>query len=949
MITRFYVKTQDHKCPLAHRYDAVPEGYVFRGESNYAQGDLWPFEKRDNRYLVTYIDGLEDPGSTLTDTEIANADGSKFIRSQISKRTLTIKVLFNPELNGPELIEARTDLANVFGSGKMVQLYLIDSYKPWNGADPIIKEVATIPEVGVAEEDNRPVIYQLTYGYAPQIMKFYKWDGSKFYETFPENNFRNVLGEIGWIATGRVETFEADIYAQDCAASISIVCNDPKLYYWAYNRITVNDILYDHKDYSNTIETPDFDVEGTRLKWWDGECWNRFDSDGAIVDDYEWGNDIKVLPDGTTEKCYNPYKTSRTSETKWSSFTPSTVEISTLRNHYDGAPVTPTVKYKEVIASPIEIGAYVRQSHGLEFHDNANIPLTVRFERGDNFPSSHRTDGSYSPSIEYAYYEVNENYVSEMGNTGEYYLYVNPGDVDIFDDKGDRLTIYNEGFCDASEINACSKISNVDAAHIRNRDAEAYNTKMYIRQLKVEGTISSLDKGDIAFIEFYLNYGKVPGYVETLSSDDVKRYFQENNLNSKENSIVGKVKTSLDPSISDGTTVFIYLSNTVDGYSIEGTDVPSDTFMLFNSVPTVVTPIATEDDFEYDSAKKLLHNIPLTEDAWPMIPKGTLGSYTIRTILHGGQLYKNVDFIHSLKLTTARYNPDSPGGDNAETRYVDGKIYIVFNEVNAKGQNLGNRGWAIVPIDNTKITSFTDKTLKDYFISEGSVAYDSYKAVFDNGQPLDWSKWKDDYKELSNKTGTAKDNDLAIFYNELRRDSGHPLGVLEPDTYYIIRKNSTSSYEILKSYRAGGTNVPKWGYNVPSKYNIIKNRNPINVGEIHFSINFQKGTSLTQENIAQYFIQNGITNRANAMDCTFHTWNASKASNQDVTVFYDQEKERFTLDRMIYTDSSTLGFRTYVPKSATVHDSITSTSLRDLPDDTFEKASVYMRPYRMSL
>lgn len=947
MITRFYVKTQDHKCPLAHRYDAVPEGYVFRGESNYAQGDLWPFEKRDNRYLVTYIDGLEDPGSTLTDTEIANADGSKFIRSQISKRTLTIKVLFNPELNGPELIEARTDLANVFGSGKMVQLYLIDSYKPWNGADPIIKEVDNLPEVGVPEEMDSPVIYS-TDG------KFYKWDGSKYYETFESNNFRNVLGEIGWIATGRVETFEADIYSQDCAASISIVCNDPKLYYWAYNRLTYDDILYNHRAVNNDPTPTDFAKDGTSYRYLSKRMaaqkvspWYRFTWKGEYQSDFIWGNEL----DEEGDPYYNPYKTSRTSETQWNSFTPSTVEISTLRNHYDGS----DVKFKEVVTSPIDVSEYVRKSHGLEFHDNANIPLTIRFERGDNFPSSHRTDGSYSPSIEYAYYEVNENYVSEIGNTGEYYLYVNPGDINIFDDKGDRLTIYNEGFCDTSEINACSKISNVDAAHIRNRDAEAYNKKLYRKNYMVTGTVSSPDRGNIGTIQFPVN-ASIGEELNALTSDDVERFFRENGFTSQDKAVVGEVtETTIASRFGIGDKVLIYIADDGLGYTVYDTndkpfyDKPIPAFMLFNDVPATQSIETTENDFEYDSAKKLLHNIPLTEDAWPMIPKGTLGSYTIRTILHGGQLYKNVDFIHSLKLTTVRYNPDPPRGDNDETRYVDGKIYIVFNEVNAKGQNRGNRGWAIVPILNTKITSFTDKTLKDYFISEGSVAYDSLKAVFDNGQPLDWSKWKDGYKELSNKTGTAKDNDLAVFYNELRRDSGHPLGVLEPDTYYIIRKNSTSSYEILKSYRAGGTNVPKWGYDVPSKYNIVRNVNPFNVGEIHFSINFQKGTSLTQENIAQYFIQNGITNSANAMDCTFHTWNASKASNQEVTVFYDQAKERFTLDRMNYTDSSTLGFRTYVPKSATVHDSITSTSLRDLPDDTFEKASVYMRPYRMSL
>lgn len=134
MIQHFYVKATDLRCPMAHRFDCLPE--------EAAQIRFPGFEKYDNRYIVTYIDGLDAPKANITTNSMANQDGSTFTRAQVPERTVTIKVMFNQELEGPALAQARADLNVVFGVGNPVQLYMVDSTRCFGGAEPHIIEVA---------------------------------------------------------------------------------------------------------------------------------------------------------------------------------------------------------------------------------------------------------------------------------------------------------------------------------------------------------------------------------------------------------------------------------------------------------------------------------------------------------------------------------------------------------------------------------------------------------------------------------------------------------------------------------------------------------------------------------------------------------------------------------------------------------------------------------------
>ena len=585
MIKYFYVRTQDNRCPFAHRYDCLTRDDLLEDPT---QSELYPFDRYDDRYLVTYLDGLDAPQATISSVSLANGDGTKYVKSNLPARTVTIKIMFNPNTEGNEIVNARVDLERVFGVGNFVQLYMVDSTEPWDlgsGEPYAIADHSTditMPSNPAIYSNGKPVLHKFDISKnSTASYKYYRWDGYEWHEYYnPENH----VYANGWMLSGRVETHESDMYGSQCWAQITVRCDDPRMYYWDYKSLykaKVNNIFegmyYSTRMNTDAIKNPgvgdnkiwlvDGNLEDSTASGYGvdeygvsrpyygkfhkpDQSWgvqsfsdrvksyvNNLQKTGYIVHGNEYIYDATYITVNRTSndpavygvkynsektlwlyneddnivvrkkvKYFDPYKYAGTTNTNWRSFSPAVVKVPvlyktyTLKENRDGythaCPEACSVTTSPVGDKFVDITEAVWDTYGISFHDSCNIPMTIRFMRGSNFPSTvanayesghtaGKTMKDVTPTIKYEYYDVNEDYVGNLYTIGSYWVNVQPGSNKGFDKSGDRITIYCESFPDEYEANAKlpsnssdSHYANVtqtyDASRIRNRDAFTY-------------------------------------------------------------------------------------------------------------------------------------------------------------------------------------------------------------------------------------------------------------------------------------------------------------------------------------------------------------------------------------------------------------------------------------------------------------------------------------------
>lgn len=566
MIKYFYVRTQDNRCPFAHRYDCLErDDLLYHPEST----ELFPIDRYDPRYLVTYIDGVDAPQATLSSSEMANGDGSKFIKSNIPSRTVTIKFLFNPYEDGADTVNARVDLERVFGVGNFVQLYLVDSCRPWDVDSYNILDYTTsvhfpTTNLQMYTPDGTPCVYKFR---SNGLDVYYRWNG---YEWTQLPNLENVNMYNGWTLSGHVETHESDMYGSQCWAQVTIKCDDPKIYYWNYKQFSMQNIsnalegfqysTAQHSIYNRNapdgiyviknnaimaarnefnsdavlVPTGTYNIDSGYIKdgnvYYDATYIQRSSTSDVVSYTFRW-NAVKTMDlynvktNSTVSNCtvryFDIYKSAGTTVCNWSSFSPSVVKVPLLHKSYDTSrpcPDTVTSTVPET-ASYVDVTEAIWDTYGVRFHDSCNVPLSIRFVRGVDFPATDQAN--YIPAVQYMYYGVDENYVANNYTVGKYFLNIKPGRGNGFDNPDDRLTIFCESFPDEYEASAVKEESTVAnpeyiSARIKNRDAYSFYKKFgrtYFKQLLAfvplsEDTWPMMQKGTADGFRVKLAYSK---------------------------------------------------------------------------------------------------------------------------------------------------------------------------------------------------------------------------------------------------------------------------------------------------------------------------------------------------------------------------------------------------------------------------------------------------------
>lgn len=234
MIRHFYVRNNTLYSPFHHRLDCL--------ERENAEILFPAYEEYNDNYLVTYIDGLDNPPVTLSTETYANQEGATYVSGHLAARTITLKVLFNPSLDGYRLALARQELTSIFEVGSRVELFMVSDEPCFGGKAIQYYDIAktALPEYGASVTANgNPIVYRTPSGN-------YRWTGGYYVST---NRTRSVVGKSGWTIAGRVETHESEMYSDQCWAQITIYCGDPRIYYWPYDELTYSNAVTDSNNY----------------------------------------------------------------------------------------------------------------------------------------------------------------------------------------------------------------------------------------------------------------------------------------------------------------------------------------------------------------------------------------------------------------------------------------------------------------------------------------------------------------------------------------------------------------------------------------------------------------------------------------------------------------------------------------------------------------------------